>query len=647
MKTSSRKASGLSWRFLGWMIVSVIVAGSVASFERRYYLSILAQHGVPANTVERRVAFLLLAGKSLIVLTPWLVGCALLAWSGRRRGADIAFLSGVFGLTLGLLADVTIRRATGNSLAFYLSFAANPRQWVYGGVGGGLAAGWLPYGALLVAGLAAGQCLVHTACKRTLRGQSPRTIGAALGVGAVGFAACLVAPALAHAWTRGSVAIDVLHAQLPLNTYEFALTPADDAASLPFRLIVEREVKHPYDEWRANLKVGPTPADLQIAPGKRPPHIVLIVLESLRPEALRAENMPRVTAWAENGLRLDRHHSLSNCSHMGMFSLLFARPPLHYGETLDVGHAAPVCATLGRAGYERSFLSAVSVQWERMNDFIHPTNFDRIETCENPWSALDFNNWIAGDRVALRRARQLLQSEKPQFVVVFLMASHLPYACPPEYERHRPVPPGRSLMESFLSKRLTDREAVRRRYRNALAFLDDEVADFVAELDPARHLVGLTGDHGESFQDDGVWIHSSRPSDAQVRVPCVLLGDGLPKRTMDAITTHADIAPTLFAAIAGSAATPTRVPGSPGRDLLHEPAPNQALVVCHVDGVHQIVLIRDDLRVGVHVKAAPQQMSVEGVYGENGLRQHDRPLPRDLARSVAESLANELRRMSR
>jgi hypothetical protein len=58
--------------------------------------------------------------------------------------------------------------------------------------------------------------------------------------------------------------------------------------------------------------------------------------------------------------------------------------------------------------------------------------------------------------------------------------------------------------------------------------VDDLIADFVESLDLDNTILLVTGDHGESFGEDGGRYHGGALSDVQTQVPAVLWGPGVP-----------------------------------------------------------------------------------------------------------------------
>jgi hypothetical protein len=99
--------------------------------------------------------------------------------------------------------------------------------------------------------------------------------------------------------------------------------------------IVPRETEREVREV-LQASVDPLPADSS-AFVKRAglPNVVMIIFESFRHFAIGPDLMKRLDTWADQGLRLERHYSGSNCSHLGLFSILYGRSPLGFHQTLN------------------------------------------------------------------------------------------------------------------------------------------------------------------------------------------------------------------------------------------------------------------------------------------------------------------------
>jgi membrane-anchored protein YejM (alkaline phosphatase superfamily) len=94
------------------------------------------------------------------------------------------------------------------------------------------------------------------------------------------------------------------------------------------------------------------------------------------------------------------------------------------------------------------------------------------------------------------------------------------------------------------------RTGVINRYHNALHATDALIGQLLGALKEAgvddQTVVAITGDHGESFWDDGTMGHSTRLSPAQLHVPLILHVPGRPAERLTHVTSHVDVMPTLF-----------------------------------------------------------------------------------------------------
>jgi hypothetical protein len=361
-----------------------------------------------------------------------------------------------------------------------------------------------------------------------------------------------------------------------------------------FRKEVDKEVQQIYQRSRASV-TEPKEVDLS-AYIRKPslPNVILIVLESFRYSAVEQSLMKRLDKWSESGLRLDRHYSGSNCSHLGLFTLLYGRTALNYEQTIAKGIPPQICESLRKSGYWCSYVSSVEHRGFRMmGGFINDKTFDTVVMETRPqWG--DWRDWPDADRRVFDRVRQIIADggATPQFVVAFLMSTHYPYAFPPEFETYKP-----SNVETFVKNwKLVFPDQLFNRYKNSALFLEDELMKFVENLDLKRNMVIITGDHGESMTEDGWISHATRASEIQTRVPFIMVGPGISPRKVTTATSHSDFLPTLLHYLAGQH-VPVR--HSHGRDLVSTESPpdETALVPSTFFGPHELVLIRDNKRL--------------------------------------------------
>jgi membrane-anchored protein YejM (alkaline phosphatase superfamily) len=226
------------------------------------------------------------------------------------------------------------------------------------------------------------------------------------------------------------------------------------------------------------------------------------------------------------------------------------------------------------------------------------------------------NDWPDSDRRKLAYAQNIVNSAqvRPQCVFFYLLSSHYRYPCPSEFE---------ILKEStgFLHF-LNPREQIRNhlnRYANSLLFLEHELMNLIKSIDPNRNIVIVTGDHGESMGEDGVFTHASRMSEVQMRTPFVMVGPGVKPKKISTATVHTDMLPTLLHVLANKNVP---IKYCQGRDLLSDSPPADEVTVVPANGPDWdgFIIIRGDERMAFRLTNSEGTPSVEfaGMVDEVG-----------------------------
>ena len=218
-------------------------------------------------------------------------------------------------------------------------------------------------------------------------------------------------------------------------------------------------------------------------------------------------------------------------------------------------------------------------------------------------------DWPRRDRAAFVRVRCTVRQadDTPQLVVVMPMSSHYGYCYPPKYESNgSAVPAGRQ-----------KRDGLQARYLKSLRFLDDEICGLIDELDTANNIFVITGDHGESFGEDGAMFHTSLLSEVQTRVPLIMIGPNIPSRSLHDLSSHLDMLPTLLHAIEGQ---PVPIKNCCGRDHLARHGPNveHLLMVNPLSDSQDLMLLASEGRLIVNVRDEPFDLRVRGFAGDDG-----------------------------
>jgi arylsulfatase A-like enzyme len=117
------------------------------------------------------------------------------------------------------------------------------------------------------------------------------------------------------------------------------------------------------------------------------------------------------------------------------------------------------------------------------------------------------------------------------------------YAAPPGYEALFGDDAGLSL-----------EERTRLAYDRKLRYTDDRLRDFVEALRARglleRVVLAVAADHGEEFNEHGLWGHARSLRNTLVHVPLLVrLPGGAPRAEIDALVSNLDLAPTLLDAL--------------------------------------------------------------------------------------------------
>jgi hypothetical protein len=279
--------------------------------------------------------------------------------------------------------------------------------------------------------------------------------------------------------------------------------------------------------------------------------LLILTLDSLRWDMLRAEVMPHVTSLAGHCLSMSHHYTTGGNTGTGVFGILsgLAAPYYPYASR---SHLQPIpLEVLRRLGYRRS---AYFVNNMRTYEGLHDLFFHGIEYT---YSGSDTVTHVADARMVDDLLAQLKHrdTQVPRMDFVLFDSTHYDYSYPPEFERFTPqmaldlgIRDGLVMGEGINERLRVRGPFVRNRYQNAALWLDSLVAHVVDALGPAglaHTVLVITGDHGEEFWEKGTFGHGFTLTDEATRVPLVVCA---PERLTSqySYSTHADLFPTLF-----------------------------------------------------------------------------------------------------
>ncbi|MGB7327504.1 MAG: sulfatase-like hydrolase/transferase [Rubripirellula sp.] len=270
------------------------------------------------------------------------------------------------------------------------------------------------------------------------------------------------------------------------------------------------------------------------------PDILIVIAESFRHELITPEGTPNLWQLANEGIWCRSHYSGGNATNHGIFSVVSGLEAIWYSR--PVRYSPPMNRLFHWAGYDIGFFAGHD-DWRvfRMDGFISEEHYDEFSV-----EPLD---GLASDRRATMLAIEYLRPRevtprKPRLAILYLYATHATFNSYPEDQKFQPAADDRFTIPYPPSAA----DEVWNRYRNAAVTTDRFIGAVLDEDAAQNRIVVFTGDHGESFLEDGTIGHGTKLSPQQNMTPAIIRIPGGRHRIIDSPTMHADILPTLLAA---------------------------------------------------------------------------------------------------
>jgi membrane-anchored protein YejM (alkaline phosphatase superfamily) len=312
--------------------------------------------------------------------------------------------------------------------------------------------------------------------------------------------------------------------------------------------------------WRAlNAAERPLlypPSHLQCVPHTEPPNILLVIVDAWRADQLNERTTPSLHAYARDSTVFSHHISASNTTRFGIFSIFYGLTGNDWFPILRTQTPPVLMQEIAAQGYELAiFASAPLVQPEFDRTVFSGVAGLRLRTPgELPHER---DRRITSDMIDYLDRRTA--GSRPFFGFLWYNSAH---AFDFPLDRVEPFQPSSRAIDYVALSRHTDPTPYFNRYRNALHFIDAEVAQVLAALEKSgeleRTIVLITGDHGQEFNDTGknYWGHNSNFSPYQVRVPLIARWRGWPSGTIHYMTSHYDLSTTLLTEALGCITPP-------------------------------------------------------------------------------------------
>jgi arylsulfatase len=340
------------------------------------------------------------------------------------------------------------------------------------------------------------------------------------------------------------------------------------------------------------------------APPAKPPHLVLVLVDTLRADHLGVYGYPRPTsprldALAPQSVVFERASSPSSWTRPAVASLLTSRLPSEHGAVSTLRRLADDVPTLVEALRTAGYRSiGVSANFPHVSEATGlARGFDSFVALRSE-AAPDDPDWLwpepdgaggvrhlraaSADEVNAELLRRLPERvETPLFLYAHYMEPHSGYAPPaalrgrfvrdPELDRRSPPASSDHVLDLATGRREASPEEIGRLvdlYDAEIAAADEALGRLLDAL-AARGIgtdavVVVLSDHGEEFGEHGGFFHGLALHRESIHVPLLIRAPGRPggERRSDAVDLL-DV-PTTLLALAGAAPAP----GMRGRDLL-------------------------------------------------------------------------------
>lgn len=351
-----------------------------------------------------------------------------------------------------------------------------------------------------------------------------------------------------------------------------------------------------------------------------PPNILLISIDSLRPDHLSCygyerPTSPTIDALAASGVRFDSAVSTTSWTlpaHAALFTGLFDSTHGLFDNGLRLSQELPTLAgELRTLGYHTAGFFG--------GPYLHPTfglgaGFEHYESCmtavpgdlsedelrqESRSAVGRSHDDITGPRTleAVGAWSTARPTDRPYFLFVHLWDVHYDFIPPPPFDTLFDPDYGGSLDgRGFMSRpevhakmEPRDLQHLKALYDGEIRFTDDVLGQLLARLRAQgaleNTLIVVTADHGEEFFEHGGKGHQKTLFDEVLRIPLILNWEGVldgPRVVADQVRI-VDLMPSLLRA-AGAKSLPTMQ----GRDILplargERLAPAPALAELHAD----------------------------------------------------------------
>ena len=317
--------------------------------------------------------------------------------------------------------------------------------------------------------------------------------------------------------------------------------------------------------------------DVRAIAARRPPNVVLIVLESVAARWTSLHNplyatTPMLQAEAARSAVADNFYAHIGRSSNSMVAMLLSTyPKLDFRDLTEQYPDFPgtSLATVFRSrGYRTTFVTPSDMEWAGWRGFLEGHGFEDVLDYRDLACPEMLSSWGVEDRCMVDKVVDLIAraDARPFFVTGWTTQTHHPYE------------PSPGVLALDLLREATPDDWALGRYLNVVHETDRHLARIFEAVRRAGleqdTLIVVTGDHGQAFgYPHDTYVQGRTVYEEDVHVPLMMWYPRIYKTTarLPVVGSHVDLAPTI--------AELTGLPAAPewqGRSLFEESHPGRA-----------------------------------------------------------------------
>ncbi|MFT6861958.1 MAG: hypothetical protein ACJAVK_000511 [Akkermansiaceae bacterium] len=296
------------------------------------------------------------------------------------------------------------------------------------------------------------------------------------------------------------------------------------------------------------------------ADGKQP-DIFIIMMESTRQDAIAPEHAPFLAHFRDEECQdLGQTWAASNSTALSWYGLFHGVLPVFWaGEKASYVSTKELATPawfdlLKRAEYRMEIRTVCDLSYRNMGATSFGTQQDVFKAyTESPVGDIHWQDYYEGiperEKESFASTLNALQvsPSSGNFHFIALDSTHYGYRWHESFDPPYPDYHDDAGVPGFPNDE--DIASIKRRYHNAVAWVDFQVEEFVLELKrQGRYddsVIIVTGDHGEEFHENGSWFHSSSLLPAQTQVPILIKWPQGVEAPPQSSASHLDLVPSL------------------------------------------------------------------------------------------------------